>query len=296
MTSIRGENINSTDITKNTMRSKRLLDVTPQESLVVPEAINVAAGGLQKYSRMIVRLKRISRNWMTSNWMTISTPPLLLQGILETTIMTTMTMTMRRKTFHLTVTIIVNDRKLPADPVERDDNDDNDKDRKHNDDDNDNKERKRNDDDDNDKTKCNDNDDNNEERKRNDDNYDDNKDYAEISEVDVSDDDDGYIVTKKVAGHKHNSGGPNVLKKGSVPEEVYQEALKALKKFNNHQRYEKAKASSSSIDNLVNVEFTGAWDNQLRPMTRVRDYQLEKEHTFPLKEALLRKPTTVANT
>jgi hypothetical protein len=36
-------------------------------------------------------------------------------------------------------------------------------------------------------------------------------------------------MTKQVAAHKHNQGSPTVPKKGSVPDHVSQEALKAQK-------------------------------------------------------------------
>ena len=106
---------------------------------------------------------------------------------------------------------------------------------------------------------------------------DDNEDFANMSELDISDDDS---LTPISGGRKRNSGGPPVPMKGSVPDHVYEEAMKRCKKFNDRERYKKAKATGS-IATAVNVVFTGHSDENLRPMSVVKDYRLKVNHTWP---------------
>jgi hypothetical protein len=253
--SIRGKNTNSTDITRNTTRrSKRLLDVNPQQSLVVPEAIDVVAGaGLQKIFEDDCA---VETDQPQLDEVEMDQPQ--LDDKVDDNFYPTAAVARgivgnnnnnddddddddnEEEYFSLDDdNYAADDRKLPAkrkddvdDGEERKRDDDDDDDRKRDDDDDDD-ERKHDDDEDNDDDERtrnddhDDDDDDDDERKRDDNHDDDDEDYAEMSEVDVSDDDDGYIVTKKVAGCKRNSGGPSVPKKGSVPEDVYQAAIKA---------------------------------------------------------------------
>lgn len=106
--------------------------------------------------------------------------------------------------------------------------------------------------------------------------------FANMSDLDLSDDD---VYEKKTAGRKRNKGGPAVPAKGSVSDEAYVEAVKMRKRYNDAERYKRAKASGSTVAEAGST-FTGVCDDQLRTMARVKEYRLQEGHTFPNKDIL----------
>jgi len=310
-TSLRG-NTNSTDITRNTRKSKRGLSATTKDSLLVPAAIsislnnrfidNAAPGFLDKIVENVDGddeefTDEYIRTFLGTN--NKATTAITLQKDLEKEQSPPAAAVARNNEVASSTANVDGDdeefyslddntydddeRKLPA----RHDNDADDDDIS--DSNNFDDERKlpaRHDDDA-------DDDDVSDSKKR--DSDDDDDDFAEMSELDISSDEDDNFVTQQIAGRKRNRGGPTVPKKGSVPDDIYQEAIKARKKFNDQERYKKAKANGSSTENKDPAEFTGVIDDQLRPMSRVKDYRLEKGHTFPSKEILWLRIAEEAN-
>ncbi len=110
------------------------------------------------------------------------------------------------------------------------------------------------------------------------------EDFANLSELDVSDN-EFDLTRKKVAGRQCNVGGPVVPKKGSVSDDVYNNALNARKKYTDKRRYNNAKEKGSSVTDVAH-DFTGVCDDQLRPMSVVKDRRFQKDHTFPTKDIL----------
>ena len=120
---------------------------------------------------------------------------------------------------------------------------------------------------------------------------DDSDDYANMSDLDISDDD---YPTKKQSGRKRNANAPFMPKKGTVPDEEYQRALKTRKAYTNSKRYQRAKSNNSTIDD-VGVTCRGVLDEQLRLMEVVKAKRLEKGHTFPNKDILIMRIAEEAN-
>jgi hypothetical protein len=114
---------------------------------------------------------------------------------------------------------------------------------------------------------------------------DDSEDYANMSDLDMSDND---YPTKKQSGRKRNTdiNAPIVPKKGTVPDEEYQRAVKIRKAYTDSQRYLRAKRNHSTVPD-AGVCFTGERDEQLRLMAIVKANRLQKGHTFPNKDILI---------
>ncbi len=104
------------------------------------------------------------------------------------------------------------------------------------------------------------------------------KDYANMSDLDISDDD--VIQTRRLVGRKSNKGGPELPQKGSVADHVYEEVVKARKRYNDQQRYNMAR-DSGSTSTEVTAECTGICNDQFRPMSTVKEASIEGRPHLP---------------